>query len=142
MASQSGSRDRFRVYFYSYVQSIMMRNPGATASDNCLCVERISCIKIHSNRSLRFSKSKPSGGDGGCSPSSASASASFRNSPAQKATIKRPTKQMRFPYIRQPCNHISNVVSFPICHVLSKLEPGPPSVSSAYRDAPPLGRLI
>lgn len=47
----------------------------------------------------------------------------FLNLPAQKGTIKRPTKQMRFPYIRQPCNHISHVVSFPIFNVLSKLEP-------------------
>lgn len=47
----------------------------------------------------------------------------FLNLPAQKGTIKQPTKQMRFPYIRQPCNHISRVVSFPICYVLSKVEP-------------------
>lgn len=46
------------------------------------------------------------------------------NLPAQKGTIKRPTKQMRFPYIRQPCNHISHVVSYPIRYVLLlKLKP-------------------
>lgn len=47
----------------------------------------------------------------------------FLNLPAQKETIKRPTKQMRFPDIRQLCNHISHVVSFPIRYILSKLEP-------------------
>lgn len=106
-----------------------------------------------SNTSLRFSKSKHSSSD-----RVVTVTARPRphlhcispNLPAQKGTIKRPTKQMRFPYIRQPCNHISHVVSFPICYVLSKLKPeskscsgrvtvqpsaGLPPVSSAYRDA-------
>lgn len=84
----------------------------------------------------------------------------FQNLQAQKGTIKEPTKQMRFSYITQACNHISHVVSFPICYVLTKVEPEswsrirrvgwggsgggggghgatwcrPPSVSSAYRE--------
>lgn len=95
----------------------------------------------YSNISLRFSKSKHTS-------SVWVVTATARphphlhcislNLPAQKGTIKRPTKQMRFPYIRQPCNHISHVVSYPIrcCIRRVTVQPGAglPPVSSAYRD--------
>lgn len=80
----------------------------------------------YSNTSLRFSKSKHTPSDWVVTATARPhphLHCIFPNLPAQKGTIKRPTKQMRFPYIRQPCNHISHVVSFPICYVLSKLEP-------------------
>lgn len=80
----------------------------------------------YSNISLRFSKSKHTSSDWVVTVTARThphLHCIFLNLPAQKGTIKLPTKQMRFPYIRQPCNHISNVVSFPICYVLSKLEP-------------------
>lgn len=95
-----------------------------------------------SNTSLRFSKSKHTSSD-----RVGTVTARPRphlhcispNLPAQKGTIKRPTKQMRFSYIRQPCNHISHVVSFPICYVLSKLKPESKSFSGRVTVQPGAG---
>lgn len=110
------------------------------------------CFLPYSSISLRFSKSKHTSSDW-VATVAAHPYPHLRcislNLPVQKGTIKRPMKQMRFPYIRQPCNHISHVFSFPICYVLSKSEPesmvlhqegrraarhGPPSVSFAYME--------
>lgn len=112
------------------------KNPWlATNSDECvfMCQRKIlykateASFKImFPPQSLRFSKSKRSSSDWVVTMTARPhphLHCIFLNLPAQKGTIKRSTKQMRFPYIRRPCNHISHVVSFPICYVLSKLEP-------------------
>lgn len=93
-----------------------------------------------SNTSLRFSKSKHTSSDRVVTVTARPHLHCISpNLPAQKGTIKRPTKQMRFPYIRQPCNHISHVVSFPICYVLSKLKPESKSCSGRVTVQPGAG---